>query len=299
MTPPTPSSHDVIPFPPGGVRRNRPAGHHRLNVRYLNGSLTLYLRVKAPIHLGDGRLNMDDTHDPARLYRAHFRANGRVALPGTAVKGLLRSILETISPCGLSQFPRHQIQHIPNRMLPLHPNDPARRWQLDLVEQLFGTKGYRGQLEISDAYLDEGELGIRKLPPNPSPPPSERQQNAINGRLFYRYTPTPAGNIPTEICLPGARFQCSIRFENLTKGQVGLLFFAFQLTPPMGYGVIAFEPAEIQLVDPQRYFLNEAPSRRVMNDPRPLMLAAKQLYLVEDAFKQLQQLWHFVPKGDT
>ncbi len=143
------------------------------------------------------------------LIKAHFRVNGTLVIPGTSLKGCIRSIVEAISPSSVS------ITRAPQLLFRLRASDRPKH--LDVTQRIFGALGYQGQIRISDAALDGGQTTIQGTPqlfrPRPEAPNLSGRTQAVKRAQILHARQTgvwqpAAGSMPGRehvYLLPGFR----------------------------------------------------------------------------------------------
>src|SRR4051812_26279867 len=92
---PPPKPYAFVPIPQGSTSPKHPAGHDRYQDELLTGTITGALVALSPVHVASG--NIELTGGRPSLVKAHFRRNDRPAIPGSSLKGVIRSIVEAIS----------------------------------------------------------------------------------------------------------------------------------------------------------------------------------------------------------
>lgn len=214
----------VSPRPP---RREPAPSHERL--ASLSGRLELEIEVVSEfLHVGSGSLGL--TGD-GRPYCAFARLSGDLVLPGSGIKGPVRSIAEAISNSCISQCThleaRRYMSHMPCRTV---RSGSGREAALCPACRLFGAAGYRGRVFFSDAtpigpvrtqVVQIGELWSPKV---------------TRGRKFYenkravRSSETAEVNYRFVEAVPnGTRFAGAMFFENVAPAELGLLMHALGL----------------------------------------------------------------------
>lgn len=229
--PPAAKPYAFVPIPAGDPRRERPAGHQQYNGNLLTGTLEGMITARSPVHVASGQIEL--TGKRPSLVKAHFRRNGRLTIPGSSLKGAIRSIVEAISnPPSCLRVTRARFAEQPVQVRACN-----RKESLCVACQMFGAMGYLGQVHFHDATLDGGESTIILTPSLFAPRTRERAYIAngqVRGRKFYHHGELARGNVPLEVCPVGARFQLQVDFENLSEAQLGLLLIALgQGTPPL------------------------------------------------------------------
>jgi CRISPR/Cas system CSM-associated protein Csm3 (group 7 of RAMP superfamily) len=293
--PPLPKPYDFVPFAPQ-IERRAPVGHHCYT--NLNGALHAQLIARSPVHVASGLL--EQSSNPQHpLIKAHFRVSGAPVIPGTSLKGCIRSIVEAISPSSVS------VTRAPQLPQGLEASDDPKR--LDVAQRIFGALGYQGQVRFSDAALTDGQTEIRGTPQLFRP---RRKAPIYKGRKFYMHGKLASGDLPLEVCPVGSRFTFRIDFENLTQGELGLLLIALGLGEPRWYPKLGGgKPAclgTIEVVEPRIEFTErmdqwytdfDAPATQE-GDVSALLKAARDERLVlEDQARRLAGILRW-PRDD-
>jgi CRISPR-associated protein Csm3 len=231
--PPVAKPYVLVPLTPGALRRGRPTGHQQYRENLWTGMLEGIITARSPVHVASGQIELTDKRPS--LVKAHFRRNGRLTLPGSSLKGAIRSIVEAIShPPSCLRATRARGHEQPQQLRACN-----RQESLCIACQMFGAMGYLGQVYFHDAVIEAGESTIITTPPLFRPRERERTYFAdgrIKGRKFYRHGELAGGNVPLEVCPVGSRFRLYIAFENLSETQLGLLLIA------LGQGATQFHP---------------------------------------------------------
>lgn len=269
--PPREKPYDFVPLPPEREAVNRPArGHHTAfgtpGAALLTGVLSGTLVSEAPLHIGSGFVvPMDDilayrdivrsSAQADRLVAAHMRTGDRRVIPGSTLKGALRSAVEAITTTGTTfRFTQQgrrargvSVTAVLNQAQTQHLAPPPALPQLSLSSRLFGVTdrrhGYQAHCTFEDApQSGGGGLIFRMLPRyRPQPDYSEGdpqittgwqryfanpERTLPRGRKFYRSGQASEVRPPytaVEACEAGSRFQLSIRFHNVTSAEIGVL----------------------------------------------------------------------------
>jgi CRISPR/Cas system CSM-associated protein Csm3 (group 7 of RAMP superfamily) len=238
------------PMPP-----DQPNGHDRL--QGFSGVITCHLQVVTPIFTPALALRTEG----ALADLSFFRINGRPALPGSSLKGMLRSLAESIcNGCG----------PFDSRERPVHPPCSSAE-NLCPTCRLFGyLKGdqvHAGHVGISDATAQDGfEFGPRVTLKELSSPKPQRHGPFYNeaarqrGRKFYYHqqhvrtaadipkeTQPTHRNVRVEPLIRGA-FDFAVRYWNVAETELGLLIHTLDLPPnlyhkfgmakPLGLGTV-------------------------------------------------------------
>jgi len=248
--PPLPKPYEFVPLLEGQQDLAKPVGHHRYQPDTLSGVLRATIVARSAVHVASGLL--EQTRDPKYpLIKAHFRVNGKIAIPGTSLKGCIRSIVEAISRSAVHVT---RARGLPTETLPSCSVD-----QLDPAARLFGAQGYLGPVRFADAVLIEEKI-ITVPTPQLFRPRPESVDTYFDGRRprrrkFYMHGELAKGDLPLEACDAGSRFGLRMDFNNLTQGELGLILIALglgepRLWPKLGGG----KPVclgTIEVLDPQ------------------------------------------------
>jgi CRISPR/Cas system CSM-associated protein Csm3 (group 7 of RAMP superfamily) len=229
--PPLPKPYEFVPLPPGQIPTSAPAGHHRYGAASYTGVLTGRIVARSPVHVASGLLEpKNDRQYP--LVKGHFRTRGTPAIPGTSLKGCIRSIAEAIS--------RSFVQITRSRELPsmyLRPRLPERPPEhLDVAQRIFGALGYQGMLHFADALQMAGSTAIipsvQLFRPRSEAYDTYFDGDLPRGRKFYMHGKLAHGNLPLEACAEGSQFELHMEFENLAAAELGLVLTALGLGEP-------------------------------------------------------------------
>lgn len=266
-----PKPFALIPVPQEPPNRDKATTHERFSG--LTGQLELALTVVSEyLFVGSGEHEFDPQArgDRPDVWHTFYRHNGQICIPGTSLKGAIRSILEAISNSCVSLSRRHEVE--------LTRLDRAHRERCDSLErlcpacQLFGFTGLRGRVYFKDA-LPEGNLSpkVVKIPElwHHSP---RRIRRLDKARRFYqtgKFQPLASqrperGYWFVEALPKGSRFLTVLCFENVTQAELGLMLHSLgwcasessfhQAFPskiggvkPLCFGAVRFEPRRMKL----------------------------------------------------
>lgn len=225
--PPLPKPYEFVPLPTGRIPTTPPAGHHRYRQDSYTGVLTAQIVARSPVHVASGLLEptSDRTYP---LVKGHFRTKGKLAIPGTSLKGCIRAIAEAIS--------RSAVQVTRSRDLPRDYQPSRSPEQLDAAQRIFGALGYQGMVYFADAELAEGRAvivpSVQLFRPRAEAHDTYFDGRQPRGRKFYMHGSLAHGNLPLEACAEGSRFALRMEFENLATAELGLLLAALGLGEP-------------------------------------------------------------------
>jgi hypothetical protein len=283
--PPLPKPYKFVTVTEGRVPRERPAGHDDYEEELVNGVMMGVITALSPVHVGSGQIELTGRREPS-LVKAHLRSGGRPVIPGSSLKGSIRSIVEAISASCI-RITRARRNQQPREVVACRDLN-----ELCVACRMFGALGYQGQVRFSDAVQREERTEIIKVPPFYAPRSRERlyyEGGRIKGRKFYEHGELATGNVPIEVCPAGSRFYFTVRFDNLAKAELGLLLIALgqgvpKLHPKLGggkpacCGSIEITVSELEVLDiASAYAEYDAVPRAV--ETAPYLAAAERLVL--------------------
>lgn len=251
--------------------RRKPAWHHRLtgNQPLYAGSLELNLYAETPIFIADPRNVSPDPRKPAQFMQNQQR---QYIIPGSSLKGMLRSVVETLGNGCLTLFDgdyeRGRVRYREN--VPHAFQHCAANTSLCLACRLFGmlkerTGGvFLGKVNIGDACSDAERVYTYEpmytavlVEPKPHHDAFylDEARKYIAGRKFYfHHSPDLPPLTASGPILFGGKpanrfiqpldydtcFHCRLDFTNLEADELGALLLAITLEDSMrhkiGYG---------------------------------------------------------------
>jgi CRISPR/Cas system CSM-associated protein Csm3 (group 7 of RAMP superfamily) len=242
---PPPKPYQLIPFAAGQPRREKPAGHDRAFEQRLTGWLEIELEALTPVHVASGitdfvkaggrrqlalvQVSIDRFHDDEP-----YRVISKAILPGSSIKGAIRSLAEALSPSCLLVLGRSTRSAAPRRLAAC---GGAR--SLCPVCRLFGTQDYQGQLSFEDAIVPDGALSLLGTPLLWQPARSQGRglpgrylaRNEAKGRKLYEHREPATGPDPRLAIKEGTRIPLRLNFSNLAGAELGLLMTALGQHP--------------------------------------------------------------------
>jgi CRISPR/Cas system CSM-associated protein Csm3 (group 7 of RAMP superfamily) len=296
--PPQPKPYGFVSVTRERVPRQRPAGHDDFEADLVSGTIVGVITALTPVHVASGQIELTGKPEPP-LVKAHVRVGDRPVIPGSSLKGSIRSIVEAISASCI-RITRARRDQQPKEAVACQKLD-----QLCVACRMFGALGYQGQVRFSDAVLRGNRTEIIQVPPLYTPRPQARlyyEGGQIKGRKFYRHGKLAQGNVPIEVCPAGSRFDFSVQFDNLTPAELGLLLIALgqgesRLHPKLGggkpacCGTVEIAVTELKVVDmTTAYFQYDADMKDA--DVNTYLEAAKELVL-PDQLRELAELLRY------
>ena len=189
-----------VPLLDSANRRKAPSRQDILSADTKTGKFDITIKCETPLHFGSGQLLFDES--TKRFTHSLIRENGRIALPGSSFKGMLRSVFESIteSCVVLSANPsiyaddkahiKQLKEDIKSKIGGLQRCDKKSKYLCPACS-VFGHLSHKGKLTISSFYSDT-EPVILRIPQleqpfktYPRPARGERDNRTGNERLYY------------------------------------------------------------------------------------------------------------------
>ena len=251
---PAPKPFGFLPLP-RRVDRKPPTGHECYHTGHFTGQIHGTIAALSPIHIGSGVI---DIGRDVELIKTAVRTKDNVVIPGSSLKGAIRSVAEAISEscvCKVSGRIR--------RAVPRDFAECRRKERLCVACRMFGAMGFQSNIAIQDAPKTEGQIVTKSVPELYRP----RQQGSmrdIPGRKFYMHGEVASGETPIEACEIGSKFRFVVQMDNLTQAEWGLFFTALGHHPdhpfklkiggikPACFGSIDFQIDQIQVEEQTR-----------------------------------------------
>lgn len=252
---PAPKPFDFVPLP-RRVNRKPPTGHERYHIEHFTGQIHGTIEALSPIHIGSGVI---DLGQDVELIKTAVRTKDNVVIPGSSLKGAIRSVAEAISEscvCKVSSRIR--------RVVPRDFAECRQKGHLCVACRMFGAMGFQANIAIQDAPQTEGQIVTKSVPELFAPGRYQRDVQSIPGRKFYMHGQVASGDTPVEACEVGSKFRFVAQVDNLTQAEWGLFFTAlghhhehqFKLkiggAKPVCFGSIDIQIGEIQVEEQTR-----------------------------------------------
>jgi len=207
-------------------RKETPTFHD--SFQHLSGRMELETEVLSDyLYVGSGAILLDSQKG---AYYAFSRRSDQLVIPGTGIKGPVRSIVEAISNSCVSQIGRRGEKRKWKTCADFQPA-PETGAQLCPACRLFGTTGYRGRVSFTDAVpaglVQSKIVKIADLWP---PHPSERRKFYEAKAFREPENQKPERNHRFLEAVPkGAGFATTLFFENADVAEMGLMLRALGL----------------------------------------------------------------------
>jgi len=275
--------YDFVPLdmqhPP---EQRTPLWHNTLTSdgdKLYSGHLYLYIRAETPIFIPNDGLSMQN---PDKAGEHMYDGSGNYIIPGSSIKGMLRTVVETLCRGCLTVIKQDR-SAVPAEFLPCDKNT-----LLCTACRLFGmmpreknARVFLGKVNIGDAiaydrnptYHTPIYTAILEAPKPHHTAFYLNPDDLIAGRKFYfhnsqlltekRLIPTSDGdsyrNQYIQPLAVGTDFSAHIDFTNLLADEFAALLFAIQprsdirhkigYGKPLGLGSVQLEVTNLQLVD--------------------------------------------------
>jgi CRISPR/Cas system CSM-associated protein Csm3 (group 7 of RAMP superfamily) len=273
---------------PERVVRERPLTHHKFQNH--NGTMLCRLTAISPIFIPAAL----SSGSAQRFIHARYNGSDLPVIPGSSLKGVVRSVAEAISPScvGLSRelFDRHgTLESRYRRKIRSEFETCKNAEKLCPACRIFGMVSgdshFLGKISISDAHTKTGQFKTGAeiiLKPLMEPKPRHTAfylpDDEVAGRKFYFHQAAPNTTIqPTPftkkvIPLEGLNaqgeaqtiFDFDVTFSNLTDDEYSILVFSLTLTEgmrhkvgsgkPHGLGTVRIEILELSQTDANRRY---------------------------------------------
>lgn len=315
-------------------QRSKPLTHEKFQGRA--GRIECRLTAETPIFIPENRERLEEfEHEP----QTFITRSGLPVIPGSSLKGLLRSLVETVgNGCYLlfdGKYERRRTDY--SRKLPEAFHNCSKLEELCIACRMFGMLERRkvllGNVSVSDARTRPGEYTEHDpIYTKPLMTPKPRHQafylnehGQIAGRKFYFHSPnqiqTDTRKTPynQHICPlnPGSRFTFTVDFQNIRDAELAVLLYALVLeqnppkremrhkiglAKPVGLGSVKIEITKISLIDYQRRYTTSAAPDELTGRDCEAYLAEQLAPLAaddSDTLTALRTIWAWKPDDDT
>lgn len=142
-----PKPYRLIDFPKQPPHLTTPAGHDRYHVDRYHGSLSLKLTVQTTLHVATGVVKLGkDVGEKPELIKPMMQAGDRLLIPGSSLKGVVRSTYEAITNSKLAVVKNRK--DVPETRLPCQDKE-----KLCPASLVFGALDWRGLVQFRDARV--------------------------------------------------------------------------------------------------------------------------------------------------
>lgn len=262
-----------------------PGNHLRIHADRFTGQLAGHLTALQPLHIGNGDLVPPMTvglPDDVPLVKAFFHHHHHILIPGSSLKGAVRSLVEAVTFSCVNQTGVREIKN-DNHLKACSYNARRHQGELCLSCYLFGGMGFAGRVMFFDAPQESGGSMIHYIPAQHKPEPDDARRYYPH-QLIDNRDPV----LPLQVTPVGSVFAWRMSFQNLSLSELGLLLLALGQIPPSislkvgggkssGLGAVSFELAEAYWLDiSSLYNQYETASARQPIDANQCWQATKQ-----------------------
>ncbi len=226
--------YEFVGFPSKRPDRKSGVGQDRIGRNLLSGRLELTMQTLTPVHVGSGYT--DFVKAGAQEYLAALQASKRVRdnetlrrrylIPGSSIKGAVRSIVEAITASCVRIVQNKYRRYLPSGYVGCSQED-----ELCLACRLFGAQDYQGHVSFEDAVAPPGSLVSVETPLLWAPARSKQ------GRKFYPHAKPAQGADPRTCIKTGTQLPLRIHFINLSEAELGVLLTALGLHPKYSFPI--------------------------------------------------------------
>ncbi len=306
-----PKPYDFVPI--AKPVRAKTVGHEQVRGQgYNSGQLAYQIQALSPLFVAAGSYRLGQDASPRTdepVVRDFYRVGNRPAIPGSSLKGVVRSVAETISPSCVTTT------RLDPRLIP----HSSPRCQADMACpacSMFGRMSRMSKVIFTDARLAKGKLQLYRLPALFSPRVRQarqiyQEQQKFKGRKFY-YHGRPAEDDrqpPVEVVPPNSLLRGELHFENLSDAELGLLIlglgldasFALKLGggKPTCLGSIQVQPGQLSLVTAADFLQAEPQSQSLTGEAMVDVMLQKvraaygQKLILSKQLDKLREIWRY------
>ncbi len=218
-----------IPFHESPQRAKLTARESHECFQALSGRIGFEVRVVSEyLYVGSGAILLDDK---VGAYYAFTRRGDQLVIPGTGIKGAVRSIVEALSNSCVRQIASKDRLRKPSyRACGNVKQGQEKQAVLCPACRLFGTTGYRGRVYFVDALpADQLKTQIIKIA-DLWPPRQTKGRKFYQSKIFQHLDDKPEKSHRfVEVIPKGVSFGTTLFFENTGPDEMGLLLRALGL----------------------------------------------------------------------
>lgn len=227
----------LVSLPNQPPNRVKPAGRDKFRSDSLSGKITLRLTVTTTTFVASGLTVLgSDLSNQTRnipLVKTSIEQERRLVIPGSSLKGVIRSTYEAITRSCLCKVSKNIQSNIPKEYQECKTTNKEikeREVKVCPACQIFGAMGWQGLVHFTDARCDRIGFSTGFMP-SLYPPNLQRQEyyteNLVAGRKFYYHFTKVVDEEEQGVDVQQAgtdyTFATCLSFMNLTKEQLGTL----------------------------------------------------------------------------
>ena len=262
--PPEPKPFAYISLPdPDTIGRSREKyiEHDQFKEKvFCSGRLDLQIMVVSEyLFVGSGLYDFKAD----KVYHSFYRCNNEFIIPGSSIRGAVRSVLEAISNSCVLNTEKGEIAASYKKC----KFDEGGNPNLCPACRIFGTTGYKGRVSFSDAIpLTKIKSEIVKIGDLFPPRISKEKRKFYQHKAFSFFeTDKPEkGTRFVEAIPKGSKFMFHIDFINMSQEELSLLLYTMGIyqdyfikiggAKPRCFGTVRFEPKKLIILNSRNPF---------------------------------------------
>ena len=195
--------------------------HQQYETTLLTGQIRGVFCCFQPLHVGTGLVvppAQVGIKSEAPLVKSFHQIEGRLTVPGSSLKGPIRSFVEMITHACVSKTKSKLDKETYGEC---RYNSRWQQGEICVVCRMFGAMGYQGHIMFGDAPMIIGETAVHHIP-------AQHQAQGGVARRHYAHDLQDERHPtwPLEVALPESCFALHIRYDNLSPAELGLLLMA-------------------------------------------------------------------------
>lgn len=230
--------YELVSLPQLAPKRSTPVGQERFRSDRISGKIPLRLTVKTTAFVASGVVAMgSDISNQTRnipLIKTSVLRNQGLIIPGSSLKGVVRSIYEAVTTSCLCKTKAERTA-IPNGYRECHEKN-----NLCPACQVFGAMGWQGLISFPDAITTETQSSVGFMPSLYAPRPKRAAyyiNGKVAGRKFYYHTIKAIDKgqqkgIAVQQAGSEFIFTTQLHFMNLSLAELGTLFIVLGQDKP-------------------------------------------------------------------
>lgn len=288
---------------PTSVNKSVPTGHDKYLHNRTTGKIHGTIKALTPIHIGSGIIDFGEhVNQQVELIKTAMRSKGILIIPGSSLKGAIRSVVEAISESCICKTKVRLNRKNTEDFRECRRN--SRNERICIACRMFGAMGFQGNITIQDAQFIQGKVEAKRVPLLQRPRRYTADGQGRPMRKFYKHGEVATGNTAFEACEKDSTFRFNVQIDNLSYAEWGLFFTALGKHPghpfnlkiggakPRCFGSVEFNIDEVNIADnhQDRYLTWDAHTDTVHKDNDLKMWINSCCESAENSLIQLDQL---------
>lgn len=312
---PAPKPYAMVSFPKERPQLQQPIGQDKYHENRCHGILHLTLKVQTALHVSTGVVVMgsDVGQKSIPLIKTMMQGTeGQLIIPGSSLKGVVRSTYEAITRSCLCKVSRESknLNWIPRELQECtRPKDRSKKEWVCPACQVFGAMDWQGLIHFTDAGCKSAGFRAGFMPslyrPRSEAKHNYFKQGKVAGRKFYYHTIKAVDKgqqqgIPVQQAVKEFVFTTQLHYRNLTQAELGTLLIVLgQNRPkyPIALKVGGGKPIGMGTMTVEITLLEQPANLRdryLSYESKPTQLAGNQLQqmvqkAIAEAHRQLVQ----------